>query len=200
MVQNQGLIFKAVSDGVPVVGKGIAVETCEFDLDQAPPEGGITTKNFYASYDPYQMGRMNIHRKSYVPPFTLDQPMSNFTVARVLKSDSAKFKPRDIVVGQINTEEYSATEKWVVDTYIHKLENPLDLDPMLFIGPLGMPGLTAYSSYYDIGKPVEDETIFISAASGAVGQIVGQLAKHDGFTVIGSVGSQEKLNFILKEL
>jgi hypothetical protein len=87
-----------------------------------------------------------------------------------------------------------------VDTYIQKLQNPLDLDPILFIGPLGMSGLTAYSSYYEIGKPVKGQTIFISAASGAVGQIVGQLAKHDGLTVIGSVGSQEKLDFIVKEL
>lgn len=120
MVQNKGLIFKAVPDGVPVVGKHIAVETGEFDLDQAPPEGGIITKNFYASYDPYQMGRIDIHRKSYIPPFTLGQPIGNFTIAKVLKSDSAKFKPSDIVVGQIKTEEYSATEKWVVDTYIQQ--------------------------------------------------------------------------------
>lgn len=87
MVQNKGLVFKAVPDRVPVVGKSIAVETREFDLDQAPPEGGITTKNFCTSYDPYQMGRMNIHKKSYMPPFTIGQPMGNFTVAKVLKSD-----------------------------------------------------------------------------------------------------------------
>jgi NADPH-dependent curcumin reductase CurA len=71
---------------------------------------------------------------------------------------------------------------------------------MLFIGALGMPGRTAYSSFYDIGKPVKGETIFISAASGAVGQLVGQLAKHEGLKVIGSVGSDDKLDFILKEL
>jgi NADPH-dependent curcumin reductase CurA len=200
MVQNKGLIFKAVPDGVPVVGENLAVETREFELDQVPPEGGITTKNFYASFDPYQLGRMNIHRKSYIPPFTIGQPISNFTIAKILKSDNDKVKPGDLIVGPISTEEYSATPKWIVDTYIHKLHNPLDLDPVLFIGPLGMSGLTAYSSYYDIGKPIKGETIFISAASGAVGQIVGQLAKHDGLTVIGSVGSQEKLDFITKEL
>lgn len=88
----------------------------------------------------------------------------------------------------------------MVDTYIHKLENPLDVDLMLFIGPLGMSGLTAYSSFYGIGKPVKGETIFISVALGAVGQMVGQLTKHDGLTVIGSVGCQEKLDFIVKEL
>jgi NADPH-dependent curcumin reductase CurA len=185
---------------IQFVGKDLAVETREFDLDQAPPEGGITTKNFYASFDPYQLGRMNIHRKSYVPPFTIGRPIGNFAIAKVLKSDCAKFKPGDVVIGPTGTEEYSAMPKWVTETYTKVLENPLGLDEMMFIGPLGMPGLTAYSSFYDIGKPVKGETIFISAASGAVGQIVGQLAKHEGLTVIGSVGSQEKLEFITREL
>lgn len=83
---------------------------------------------------------------------------------------------------------------------VQKLKNPYNLDPIEFIGALGMPGLTAYSSLYDIGKPVKGETIFISAASGAVGQLVGQLAKHEGLTVIGSVGSDEKLDYIIKDL
>lgn len=83
---------------------------------------------------------------------------------------------------------------------VRKLENQYNLDPKLFIGALGMPGLTAYSSLFEIGQPKKGETIFISAASGAVGQIVGQLAKHEGLTVIGSVGSDEKLDFIMKEL
>ncbi len=83
---------------------------------------------------------------------------------------------------------------------VRHLENPYQLDPKLFIGALGMPGLTAYSSLYKVGEPKKGETIFISAASGAVGQIVGQLAKHEGLTVIGSVGSDEKLDFITKDL
>jgi NADPH-dependent curcumin reductase CurA len=72
------------------------------------------------------------------------------------------------------------------------LNNPYNLDPKLFIGALGMPGLTAYSSFYEIGAPKKGETIFISAASGAVGQLVGQLAKHEGLIVIGSVGDDKK--------
>lgn len=70
----------------------------------------------------------------------------------------------------------------------------------MFLGALGMPGLTAYSSLYEIGKPKKGETIFVSAASGAVGQLVGQLAKHEGLKVIGSVGSDEKLEYITKDL
>lgn len=80
------------------------------------------------------------------------------------------------------------------------LDNPLGLDEKLFIGALGMSGLTAYSSFHEIGKPKKGEVIFISAASGAVGSIVGQLAKREGLKVIGSVGSDEKLKFIVDEL
>jgi NADPH-dependent curcumin reductase CurA len=87
-----------------------------------------------------------------------------------------------------------------VNISVTKLENSSGLDPVEFIGALGNPGLTAYASFYDIGKPKSGELIFISAASGAVGQIVGQLAKHEGLAVIGSVGSDEKLDFILHEL
>jgi len=87
-----------------------------------------------------------------------------------------------------------------VNSMIRKLDNPSNLDPRLFLGALGMPGLTAYSSLYEIGRPKKGETIFISAASGAVGQIVGQLAKHEGLAVIGSVGSDAKLKFIMEDL
>ena len=87
----------------------------------------------------------------------------------------------------------------VADT-ANVINNPYKLDPKLFLGPLGMPGLTAYSSFYDIGVPKKGETIFISSAAGPVGQLVGQLAKHEGLTVIGSVGEDKKLDFITKEL
>lgn len=82
----------------------------------------------------------------------------------------------------------------------NKIHNPYNLDLGLFLGPLGMPGLTAWSSLYKIGQPKKGETIFVSSAAGAVGQVVGQVAKHEGLTVIGSVGSDEKLEFITKEL
>ena len=200
MVQNKGVIFKQVPQGLPVPGKDIAVEVREFDLEQQPPNEGLTTKNLYASFDPYQRGRMREPtKKSYSPPFTLGQPITNNTVAKVLKSGTPNFKAGDLVVGHLPTEEYSVVSKELAAS-VKKVENPYNLDPVEFLGALGMPGLTAYSSYYEIGKPKKGETIFISAASGAVGQLVGQLAKHDGLRVIGSVGSDEKLDFILKGL
>jgi NADPH-dependent curcumin reductase CurA len=200
MVQNKGLIYKAVPTDWPVEGKDLAIESRDFDLNAEAPENGITTKNYYASFDPYQRGRMRApEAKSYNPPYELGQPINNNAVAKVLKSKNPKFREGDVVIGGLPIEEYSVVNAETCER-IKKLDNPYSLDPKIYLGALGMPGLTAYSSFYEIGKPQKGETIFISAASGAVGAIVGQLAKHEGLTVLGSVGSDDKLEFITKEL
>ncbi|KAF2638368.1 NAD(P)-binding protein [Massarina eburnea CBS 473.64] len=201
MVQNKGLIFKKVPQGWPVAGEHLTVEDRPFDLEQSPPEGGVTVKNFYASFDPYQRGRMREPElKSYAPPFQLGQPITNKSISKVIKSNSSNFSAGDVIItGLSPIEEYSVFDKGTLDQCT-KLENPYGLDAKHFIGALGMPGLTAWSSFYEIGQPKKGETIFISAASGAVGQLVGQLAKHEGLKVIGSVGDDKKLDFITKEL
>ncbi|KAL8693499.1 MAG: hypothetical protein Q9218_001688 [Villophora microphyllina] len=201
MVQNKALIFKKVPSGWPVEGQDLVIEDRGFDLDAQPPQDGLTTQNYHVSFDPYQRGRMRApEKKSYSPPFELGKPITNSAVAKVLKSANSKFKEGDLITGMLPTEEYSVVSGEIANSMVRKLDNPYNLDPKLYIGALGMPGLTAYSSFYEIGAPKKGETIFISAASGAVGQIVGQLAKHEGLTVIGSVGSDEKLDFIKKEL
>lgn len=202
MVQNKTFVFKAIPDGFPIPGKDLVTEARQFDLDAAPPSGGITAKIYYASYDPYLRGRMRApETKSYNAPFTLNGPIVNSVIAKVLKSDNADLKAGDWIRSFQPIQEYVAipAEQCKAPGTI-KINNPYNLDLPLFIGALGMPGLTAFSSLYEIGKPKKGETIFVSAASGAVGQIVGQLAKHEGLTVIGSVGSDEKLDFILKDL
>ncbi|KAF4301690.1 Alcohol dehydrogenase superfamily zinc-containing [Botryosphaeria dothidea] len=200
MVQNKSFIFKNPPTGVPKPGVDLTVEDRGFDIDAAPPAGGITLKNYYASLDPYQRGRMRDPKiKSYFPSFQLDQPIDNRVVSKILKSDNSKFKPGDIVVGMLPIQEYTALDAKKTEGIQH-IQNPFGLHPSHFIGALGMPGLTAWSSFYEIGKPKKGETIFISAASGAVGQIVGQLAKHEGLKVIGSVGDDKKLEYITKEL
>jgi NADPH-dependent curcumin reductase CurA len=201
MVQNKALIFSAIPEGLPKAGKDLTIQTREFDLDQQPPAGGITVKIHYVSFDPYQRGRMRApDSKSYVPPFELNAPITNAAIGTVLKSDSEKFQPGQLVHSRgTYTEEYSAITQDGLASF-SVLQNPHNLDPKMFLGPLGMPGLTAYSSFYEIGVPKKGETIFISAASGAVGQLVGQLAKHEGLRVIGSVGSDDKLAFIQQEL
>lgn len=202
MVQNKGLIFKKVPKGYPIAGENLTIEDQPFDLDSAtPPKNGVILKVYYASFDPYLRGKMrDASVKSYSPPFELGKAIVNRAVSKVVKSDNSKFKEGDIVVGeQTPLQEYAfLDETWVKNAW--KLNNPYELDPKVFVGALGMPGLTAYSSFYAIGEPKKGETIFISAASGAVGQLVGQLAKHEGLKVIGSVGDDSKLEFITKEL
>ncbi len=201
MVQNKGLIYKKVPTGLPVVGEHLVVEDRPFDPETEPPHNGITTRNYYISFDPYQRGRMRRPEiKSYVPAYSLNEPVTNGGICKVLKSANDKFKPGDVILASpVPMEEYSVLSAEMLQM-TRKLENPYKLDPALFIGPLGMPGLTAWSSFYEIGQPKKDEVIFVSAASGAVGQIVGQLAKHEGLKVIGSVGDDKKLDFILNEL
>lgn len=204
MVQNKGLIFKSVPSGLPKPGQDLVIEDRPIDLDTtSPPKDGLLTKNFYVSFDPYQRGRMRpAEVKSYSPAFTLGQPITNSAVSKVLKSANSKYAEGDIIItlGACPTEEYSILSADIVNASCRKLDNQYHLDPKLFIGALGMPGLTAYSSFYEIGEPKKGDTIFISAASGAVGQIVGQLAKHEGLKVIGSVGDQKKLDFIINDL
>jgi len=201
MVQNRALIYKAYPDGPVVAGKHLVVETSTFDLDGPAPPGGVVTKNAYLSYDPYQRGKMRdpTKTKSYTPAFEIGKPLSNFAIAKVVKSDSPRFKPGDVVLGFLNVEEYSALDE-AQTKGLRPLENPYHLDPKVFLGALGMPGLTAYGSLKEIAQPKKGETILVSAASGAVGQLVGQLAKLEGLRVFGSVGSDEKLDFITKKL
>ncbi|KAM7191657.1 hypothetical protein V8F33_008753 [Rhypophila sp. PSN 637] len=202
MVSNKALIFKKVPAGLPVAGEHLTVEDQGFDLEAAPPAGGVTLSILQASFDPYQRGRMRDPKiKSYAPPYELGKPISNATIAKVLKSDSPDYKEGELVYASVPISEYVALDKDSLKAIQYKIQNHHNLKDLgLFLGPLGMPGLTAYSSLYEIGKPKKGETIFISSAAGAVGQVVGAVAKHEGLRVIGSVGSDEKLKFITEEL
>ncbi|KAL9115844.1 MAG: hypothetical protein Q9227_000212 [Pyrenula ochraceoflavens] len=188
----------------PVDGKNFHIEDHPFDLEAPPPNGGLVVEVLYVSVDPYMRGRMRDPSiKSYSPPFEIGQPIKAYSIARVVKSDSGKWKEGDIFFGTLPVQQHIAIDEDMASGKIgnlRKVENPYNLPLREFVGALGMPGLTAYSSLYEIGKPKKGETIFISSAAGAVGQLVGQLAKHDGLRVIGSVGSDDKLDFILKEL
>ncbi|KAJ5682780.1 hypothetical protein N7462_005945 [Penicillium macrosclerotiorum] len=198
---NKALIFKQIPQGYPVPGQDLVVEAASYGADVAAPADGVVLQSLYTSYDPYMRGRMRpAEVKSYAPAFTLNQAIESASIAKVIRSNNATYKEGELVIGHVPIQEYIALEgKQLVR--IRKLENPLGIEDIrVFLGPLGMPGLTAYSSLYEIGKPKKGETIFVSAASGAVGQLVGQLAKHEGLRVIGSVGSDEKLEYITKEL
>ncbi|KAK3057485.1 hypothetical protein LTR09_001669 [Extremus antarcticus] len=204
MTQNKSLIFKKIPPDTPVAGEHLVIEDRPIDLNASLPKDGLLVQNLYFSFDPYQRGRMrDVKTESYSPAYPLDQPIKNSAISKVLRSDNFRFSQGDLITNYMsgNFEEYSylpASE--ISEDVVWKLVNKFDLDPQYFLGPLGMPGLTAYSSFYEIGQPKKGETIFISAASGAVGSLVGQLAKRAGLKVIGSVGDDAKLDYILKDL
>jgi NADPH-dependent curcumin reductase CurA len=203
MPTNKTLIFKKVPTGLPVPGEHLVLEDRGFDPAAAPPPGGVTLSILYVSFDPYQRGRMRpAHVKSYRPAFALGGPVTNDAVARVLRSDCPdRFAPGDVVIAHLPTAEYASLGKEELGAIRNKIENPHGLKELgLFLGPLGMPGLTGWSSLWEIGQPKKGETIFISSAAGAVGQVVGQIAKRLGLRVVGSVGDDAKLEFIIKEL
>ncbi|KAK5988290.1 NADP-dependent oxidoreductase RED1 [Cladobotryum mycophilum] len=191
MAPSKTLIYKKVPTGLPVAGEHLVVES---------RDGGIILEVLYASYDPYLRGKMRDPSiKSYSPPFQLDGPITNSTISKVLKSDNADYKEGELVVAGTAITEYARIEDPKAPAVV-KINNPHGLEIGYFLGPLGMPGLTAWSSLHKIGQPKAGETIFISSAAGAVGQVVGQIAKREGLTVIGSVGSDDKLDFIINEL
>jgi NADPH-dependent curcumin reductase CurA len=128
-------------------------------------------------------------------PLPVGSVIPNGIIVRILQSNNDKLHPDDLVTGMGPIQEYVSLNQEEASQFSPVL-NPYNLDLKYFLGPLGMPGLTAYSGLYDIGKPKKGETIFISAAAGAVGQVVGQIALHEGLTVIGSVGSDEKARLL----
>lgn len=159
-----------------------------------PKDNEILVRTLYLSVDPYMRGRMQ-DTKSYIAPFELNKVITGGVVAEVVESKSNSFKQGDVVVGNIDWAEYTVvTEKEirVIDSKVAPVTTHL--------GILGMTGLTAYFGLLDIGKPQEGETVVVSGAAGAVGSVVGQIAKIKGAKVVGIAGSDEKLEYLTKEL
>jgi NADPH-dependent curcumin reductase CurA len=202
MAPNLSLTFKKVPIGLPVVGENLEVEDVGYDPSSVP-KGSIITENLYASFDPYLRGRMRGSTvKSYTAGFQEGSPVQSQSLAKVIKSDNPAFKEGSTIIGMLPVQQYSVLDaESVKATGIRTLDlenGPKDIRD--YLGALGGPGLTAYSSLYEIGKPKKGEMIFISSAAGAVGQIVGQLAKREGLKVVGSAGSDEKCKLCVEKL
>jgi NADPH-dependent curcumin reductase CurA len=159
-----------------------------------PGDGEIQVANVCMSVDPYMRGRM-VDRKSYVPPFQIGEVLTGGCIGEVVKSNHADFAEGDYVSSNHGWREaYTAT----IDG-IEKLGN-LVAEPSLYLGPIGMPGMTAYVGLLEVGALKDGETVFVSGAAGAVGSIVGQIAKLKGCRVLGSAGSKEKVAWLTDEL
>jgi NADPH-dependent curcumin reductase CurA len=162
----------------------------------APGEGQMLIRNIWMTVDPYMRGRM-MDRESYIPPFQIGQVLDGGSVGEVIASKVGPFKPGDYVCG-------FASGGWR-EHYVSDGSGLQQVDPKLaplqaYLGTLGMPGLTAYTSLLRIGAPKEGETVLVSAASGAVGAIVCQIAKIKGCRVVGTAGSDAKVAWLKDEI
>lgn len=159
-----------------------------------PGEGEILSRTIYLSLDPYMRGRIS-GGPSYAASVELNSVIVGATVSQVIKSNHPDFQPGDFILNRNGWQTYAVSS---ADT-LRKLDStqaPLSYS----LGILGMPGHTAYAALLDIGQPKPGETVVISAASGAVGAVAGQIAKIKGAHVVGIVGSDEKRDFIVNEL
>jgi len=169
-----------------------------FELAEAPMPnpgaGEVLVRNSYLSVDPYMRARMR-DAKSYVPPFAVGEVMLGGAVGQVIASNGADLEEGAWVQSMNGWREH----------YTSDGKGLLPVDPSVApvstaLGVLGMPGLTAWYGLTQIGRPKEGETVFVSAAAGAVGSIVGQLARLRGARAVGSAGSPEKVSFLTGEL
>src|SRR5690554_2779621 len=159
-----------------------------------PDEDEVLIRTIYISVDPYLRGRMSAG-KSYIPPFELGSVITSGIIGQVIESKSPKFKQNDVVMGTLGWQEYSVAK----DSSIRKIDTNL-APASAYLSVLGMTGLTAYFGLLDIGQPKDGETVVVSGAAGAVGSIVGQIAKNTGAYVVGIAGSDEKVDYLTNQL
>jgi NADPH-dependent curcumin reductase CurA len=160
----------------------------------SPGPGEVLTRTVWLSIDPYMRGRL-WDRKSYAPSVGVGEVMTGETAGVVVQSNDPKFAPGDWCVGARGWQTHSVTKA----SALHKVEQggaPLST----YLGVLGMPGVTAYAGMKDIGQPKAGETVVISAASGAVGSVAGQIAKRAGARVVGVAGGADKCLFVQETL
>jgi NADPH-dependent curcumin reductase CurA len=170
----------------------------DFRTEQSPvPQPGpgeFLLRTLYLSLDPYMRGRMS-EGASYVEPLALGDTMCGQTVCRVEKSNHPGFTVGDLVLANTGWQDYALT----AGADVTKIDSGLK-NPSYALGVLGMPGLTAYVGLLDIGQPKAGDTLVVAAATGAVGAIVGQIAKLKGCRVVGIAGGREKCEFAVKTL
>jgi hypothetical protein len=172
------------------------VSEANFRIEEAPlpqPEHGeVLVRNLWLSLDPYMRGRMS-DAKSYVKGVELGEVMVGQTVGEVVASKHEKFKEGDKVLTQLGWQLYGTTREAM---RVDEKRAPLSC----YLGVLGMPGMTAYFGLKEIGQPKPGETVVVSAASGAVGGVVGQLARISGCRAVGIAGGAAKCDYVRREL
>ncbi|XP_062005432.1 2-alkenal reductase (NADP(+)-dependent) [Rosa rugosa] len=194
--ENKQVIFKGFIEGTPKETDLQVMAGISIKLKAPKGSGAFLVKNLYLSCDPYMRGRMRDFRDSYIPPFVPGKPLEGFGVSQVVDSDNPSFKPGDLISGITGWEEYSLIRR---TEQLRKIKQD-DIPLSFHLGLLGMPGFTAYAGFNEVCSPKKGEYVLVSAASGAVGQLVGQLAKLLGCHVVGSSGSSQKVDLLRNKL
>jgi NADPH-dependent curcumin reductase len=167
-------------------------QTTEEPIPQ-PGEGQVLVRNLFLSLDPAMRGWMNEGR-SYVPPIGIGEVMRGLTIGEVVESHHPDFAPGDIVSSFLGWQCYAVAR----GKDLQKV--PPGIPPTVALGPLGMTGLTAYFGLLEVGKLKEGETVLVSGAAGAVGSIVGQIARIHGCRAVGIAGTDDKCRWLTDEL
>lgn len=158
-------------------------------------EGEMVIQNLFLSLDPAMRGWMNDSKASYIPPVGINEVMRAIAVGKVIASRNPKFAVGDHVTGLLGVQEYAYSNGQGLTKVDSKLA-PLPL----YLGTLGMPGLTGYFGLLEVGQPKAGDTVVVSAAAGAVGSVVGQIAKIKGARVVGIAGGADKCRYLVEEL
>lgn len=173
-------------------------KTTDLQLEEfavpTPGKGEVLLRTLFLSLDPYMRGRMS-DAKSYAAPVPIGGVMEGGTVSEIIASNNPKFAVGDIVLGRTGWQTHSLSD----GASLRKVD-PLLAPISTALGVLGMPGMTAYAGLLDVGKPKAGETLVVAAASGAVGAMVGQIAKIKGLRVVGIAGGAEKCRFVKDDL
>lgn len=188
--KNRRIVLASRPVGMPAPDNFRLTET---DVPE-PREGEILLQTLWLSLDPYMRGRMS-DRKSYADPIGIGEVMVGGTVSKVLRSRHPDFSTGEVVVGRTGWQELA-----VADGAGLRKVDPALAPISTALGVLGMPGMTAYTGLLNIGQPKPGETLVVAAASGAVGAVVGQIARIKGCRVIGIAGGADKVRYVTEEL
>ena len=190
MIRNRQVLLASRPKGVATLDNFRLVESPVLAIG----EGELLVRNHYLSLDPYMRGRMD-DAKSYAQATAIGEVMTGRTVGEVVESRNADFAVGDYVIATFGWQEYGITDGRGVRKIDPKLA-PI----AVHLGALGMPGVTAWIGLVDIAQPKAGETVVVSAASGAVGSVVGQLAKLHGCRAVGIAGGAVKCEYVVNEL
>ena len=191
LYKNTKIVLKSRPEGFPSIDNFSITEEEISDLQY----GQVVVEVIWLSLDPYMRGRMSA-AKSYALPIEIGEVITGGAVGKIIESKCPKFNVGDIIEGfTIGWQKYAK-----INT-----NNIRKIDPSLApiqtsVGVLGMPGMTAYFGLFEICKPIPGDTVVVSAASGAVGQLVGQLAKLSNCKVVGIAGNKKKCEYLINEL